>query len=144
MFFDAGRINADANAIEPSKFNLGHGILETPFEITVTNDKAGVPVTIDVAQHPFANFISGDRKDFVTNIQNRGGTCLMFDEGNPLPPGQLCTVNVTFDTGPGDRDAKPGPDVGIWDIVTRVTLRNAKDSDNRVDLLPTITVSVGP
>jgi hypothetical protein len=138
---NTGGIDADAQPDRPI-FELGHSKLGNKFVISVTNNQGSVPLTIDIARFPFANFLCGDQKDFVANIKATGGTCQTFVEGNPLKPGKTCTVNVAFDTGPPDKDQKPNPDFGNWDIVTRITFTNPKDS-NRIDLLPTVTVEVG-
>jgi hypothetical protein len=144
LFFDAADIKADANDIDPPSFDLRHGKLGNSFVITVKNFPTSSPLTIDVASMPFADFISGDMNDFVANIRTTGGTCLKFGTGNPLQPGASCTIIVTFDTGPADGEKGAKPDVGIWDIVTRVTLTSTKNTANRIDLLPTVTVKVRP
>jgi hypothetical protein len=99
-----------------------------------------VQVTVDPARSPIANFLNGDNLDFISSATAANSPPGCFTN-NVLNAGQSCNIAVTFMTG-DPRANDPDEDFGLWNLVERVSLTDTTDPLNRVDLLPTVSVTV--
>jgi hypothetical protein len=105
---------------------------------------ASVAVSVDPTRAPFANFVSGDNLDFISSATATDAApgCFRNIGLAVLNPGNSCGMAVNFTTGDPRLPKDPDVDFGLWNLVTRVTLEEIGNPTNRVDLLPTVQVTV--